>query len=129
MSDINSLVSGVINRIGADQIPETITGSPMIYEWLDDARIEVNTITCYNYTASNIPESYGPVLKNLAAAYTLSNMMGIGVDYDYKIGNFSVKKGSSGDPNSKQISFFLDRANLGIVSLGTCVPYNASFTG
>lgn len=125
MTSINDLVSGVINRI--NDIPSSITGSPMIYEWLNDARIDVGNIMCDTISESNVPEKYQSIIKNIGAAYTLGYMNGIGVDFDYSIGDFSVKKGSKEDPNSKQIQFFLDQAKNAMNNMCRDINYKATW--
>ena len=125
MTSINDLVSGVINRI--DSIPSSITGSPIIYELLNDARIDVQNILDVSIGESDVAEKYQPIIKNIGAAYTLSRMTGIGVDFDYSLGNFRVSKSSSGDPDAKQLQFFIDQANRSINGIGRTIPYKATF--
>jgi len=125
MVSINDLVSGTIHRI--DNIPSSITGSPMIYEFIDDARKDIQNITGDTIDANNVPEKYQTILKNLGAAYTLSRMTGIGVDFDYSLGTFRVIKGRRDDPNTKQMEFFLNQVNLSLKYVGTRIPFRATF--
>ncbi len=123
MTAINDLVSGVIHRI--DSVPTNITGSPVIWEYLDDARIDVGNIIGAAISNSSVDEKYQSILKNLAAAYTLARMNGVGVDYDYSLGNFRVSKGAGGS-NTQQIDFLLGQVNNSIKNLKT-IPFKATY--
>ena len=125
MTTINDLVSGVLNRI--DSIPSTITGSPMIWSLLDDARKDVQNITGDSISSGAVSEKYQSVISNLGAAYVLSRMTGIGVDFDYKLGNFSVSKGKAGNSNAQQLEFLVNQANLSMKFIGTKIPFKATF--
>ena len=126
MTSINDMVSGVINRI--DGIPVSVTGSPMIYEWLNDSRIQVNNYLSTSISEGSVPEAYQPVIKNLGAAYTLGYMYGVGVDFDYSIGDFSVKKGNSNNPVSNQLKFYLSQANMCLNNIRKDVEYKVTFS-
>lgn len=125
MTGVNDLVSGVIHKI--DGIPSSITGSPMIYEFLNDARIDVQNITGDTISESSVAESYQSIIKNLGAAYTISRMTGIGVDYNYSIGAFRIDKGSTNDPNSKQLEFFINMSNKSLKGLGKSLAWGVTF--
>jgi len=125
MTSINDLVSGVIIRI--DSIPSSITGSPIIWSLLDDARKDVQNITGDSISSGNVSEKYQSIITNLGAAYTLSRMTGVGVDFDYKLGNFSVSKGKGGNANAQQLEFFISQANLSLKFIGTRIPFKATF--
>jgi len=124
MTSVNDLVSGTINRI--DSIPANITGSPIMYEYLNDARIDVQNITGAGISESDVVEAYQSIIKNLGAAYTLSRMTGQGIDFNYKLGNFSVKKGKN-TASDGQIEFLISQVNRSLLFLGTKIPFKFTF--
>lgn len=126
MTAVNDLVSGIINRI--DEIPSDITGSPIIYEFANDARIDIQNITGETVSESDVPEKYQSILKNLGAAYTLSRMTGVGIDFDYSLGNFRVNKGKNNDMDTNQMEFFISQANMSLKGVGRSVPFKATWS-
>ena len=125
MTGINDLVSGVIYRI--DEIPSSITGSPVIYALIDDARKDVQNITGESISASSVPEKYQSILSNLGTVYTLSRMTGVGVDFSYKLGNFNIDKGKASDANASQMEFLISMANKSLNMIGVKIPFRATF--
>jgi len=116
MVNIGDMVSGVQRRI--NDIPSDVTGSPMIYEWCDDARIDIANYCRTSISATTIPEAFQPAIKNLASAYTLSYMTGVGVDFSYALGELKVNKGSGSDKNQTQLKFFVAQANRSMKMIG-----------
>lgn len=82
-----------------------------------------------NYTGdtistTDIPTKYQSVLTNLGCAYLHSAMAGVGVDFNARIGEFSVGKGGAGgtvDENRAQ--FYIDQANAELQSIGRKTRY------
>jgi len=116
MVNIGDMVSGVQRRI--NDIPSDITGSPMIYEWANDARIDIQNYCGASINASSITEKFQPAIKNLASAYVLSYMTGVGVDFSYGLGELRVNKGGGSDKNAKQLEFFVAQANRSMKMIG-----------
>lgn len=124
MTALINLVSGTMNRI--DELPSNITGSPIVYEFLDDSRIFVQNITGETISSDNVPEKYHAILKNLGALYILSRMTGIGVDFDYSLGSFKVKKGGSSNANRTQMEFLANQVNQSLLYLGRKIIFKAT---
>lgn len=124
MASVNTLVSGVINRIA--EIPSDITGSPIIYDLIDYARKDVENITGESISSTSIPNKFQNTLINLGTAYTLSRIAGTGFDYSYSLGAWRVVKGGNSSLDS-QVSFYLSLANLSLKHLSK-FPVGGTFT-
>ncbi len=126
MTSVNDLVSGVINRI--DGLPTaTITGSPVIWSYVNDARLFVQNITRLTISASSIDETFSQIITDLGAAYVVSRMTGVGVTFDYSLGNFKVNRGQRTLANTSQLDHFVSMANMSLKYLGTKIPFRATF--
>lgn len=91
-------------------------------QFAEEAAVDVGLYTGETIDTTNVAQKYQTILINLTAAYTLGYMAGIGVDFDYSLGEFRVGK-SGGDKQSNQIQFFLDQANWGIQQLGKKISW------
>ena len=101
-----------------EDIPETVDSGTNIKNWVEQGKIHVQNYTGDIITNSDVTEKYQAVLFNIGCAYTLSKMVGTGVDFDAKIGEFDVKKGTRETPQSRQAKMHIEFANNDLRNLG-----------
>lgn len=101
-----------------EDIPTTVDSGTNIYDWVNKARIFVQNYTGNSINEADVPERFQGVLWNLGCAYTLSKMIGTGVDFDAKLGEFDVKKGTRETPQGRQMKTHLTMANNDMKNIG-----------
>jgi len=82
-----------------------------------------------NYTgdttisSTNIPEKYQNILINLTTALVASRIHGIGAQFNWNLGDFSVNKGKGSSPEADQVEWFLKLARDELEFIGKDTPY------
>lgn len=70
-------------------------------------------------STTDIPTKYQPILTNLGCAYLHSEMASTGIDYDARIGEFSVRKGgATGNVSESRANWYVEQANMDLKNLG-----------
>jgi len=70
-------------------------------------------------STTEVPTKYQSVLTNLGIAYLHSEMANTGVDFDARIGEFSVRKGGiRGNVNEKRAEWYIKQVNSELISIG-----------
>lgn len=73
-------------------------------------------------TETNIEPKFQNILINLGCAYTLARMNEIGVNFDFNLEGFNVKK-SGKSAYHQDIDFYLEQANSALNNMGKKVNY------
>lgn len=116
MASTSDLGSEVYARI--QDVPSTISIGSIV----TTLGFIINDVTNYTGEAistSDVPSKYQNILINLGCAYVLCNKLGVGVDFDFQLGEFSVDRGNlSGNADSRSIEFFITQANNSMRYIG-----------
>ena len=80
----------VLNLI--DSVPNAVSGA--MPEYVDQARIFLNNVLRVSIGSNVITDAYHNMVINLTALKAISRIESIGVDFDWTLGQFSVRKGS-----------------------------------
>jgi len=113
----------IVGKIGSIvQIDSSISAGDLAI-MVENAKVHVENMTGQGVNLADIGSSFQGPLVNLGAAFALSKQTGIGVDFSYRIGNFQVDKGKANDPNSTQLQFLLEQANLQIATIGRPIRF------
>lgn len=87
-----------------DSPPDAVSG--LLANYADESVTRLNNMLGTSITGNNIGDQYANVLIHMTAAKALGRMTGVGADFSYTVGDFSVDKGG-GDANTKQLSYHL----------------------
>ena len=85
-------------------------------QYVDQARIFLNNVLRVSIGSNVITDAYHNVVVNLTAIKTLNRMEGVGADFDWTLGQFSVKKAGT-TTNSQQAKFIVDQLNAEMMGL------------
>jgi hypothetical protein len=105
-------------RNQVEDIPTTVDSGTNLRDMVDRGRKMVQNYTGDAVTSSNVSDTHHAVLFNLGCAYTLGKMIGTGVDFDVKLAEFDVKKGTRETPQSRQMKMHLDLVNQDLRNIG-----------
>ena len=115
------------NRV--DSVPSAISGTVMT-QFAEQSVYQLENWTGDSIGTTAFDQKYLPFLVEMTVAMTLSRMHGIGVDFNWQLGEFSVNKGQASNVESLQLQVALDNAKRELVSLGRKVgKVYASFYG
>jgi hypothetical protein len=97
-------------------VPTTLnTGS--ITNILNFEKIYLQNFTGETIDSAGVPEKYQNMLIHLGCAQILANKVGIGVDFDVQLGEFSISKGGAQNLDVNQLNFHLQMANMDLKNL------------
>jgi len=110
-----------------DDIPSSISGTPM--ERIAETIInDLENYTGETIGTTAIPNKYHNILVNLTCAYTLGRMAGIGVDFNFSLGEFSVNPAAgTGRTEFQHIQFFTQQANASLRTVGKNLLFGKAF--
>lgn len=119
-----AITSGdIVGKIGSIiEVPSSIGGGDIAI-MVETAKVHVENVTGQGINLADIGSSFQGPLVNLGAAFVLSKATGIGADFSYRIGNFEVDKGAGQSPQSAQIKFLLEQANMQIATIGRPIRF------
>lgn len=123
LMNTGSIAERAYNRI--DSVPAAISGTVM-QNYAEEATRLIENYTGTTIGTTSIGTSHQNILINLCSAYTLSRMIGIGVDFNYSLGDFSVNKGGKESPESKQVETWLNLATMELKLLGRKISFYKS---
>lgn len=109
MTTMWEVVSRVQNRV--KDIP-TEVGSAVIYQYVEDAVQDVQTIARVTIDSTSVGSSYMPAVTNLAAAYVCGYMSNVGVSYN--AGRMRIDKATEREGINQQLEYFMALANNSI---------------
>lgn len=119
--DTGSIREWITNTV--QDIPTTLSGGT-IGSLVHRALRIVQNWTGDTISTTDIPTKYQSVLTNLGCAYLHSAMASTGVDFDARIGEFSVSKGGrAGNVNADRANFYIEQANEELKSIGRKIRY------
>ena len=113
MTTLWEVVSRVQNRV--KDIPVEV-GSAVIYQYVEDATQDVQTIAGVTINSSSIGSSFVPAVTNLASACVCGYMSNVGVSYS--AGRMSINKATEANGINQQLEYFMQLANNAITMLG-----------
>lgn len=90
--NIGSVATRIFDLI--QDIPTDVSGSLPNIAYM--ALLEINNLLGESTGSQAIPDNRQSLVTNLTAAKTLSRISQIGVDFDWRLGEFSASKGSGG---------------------------------
>lgn len=99
-----------------DSVPSAISGTVMA-EFADQSRLLINNILRVSIGSNAFSDAYQNLAVNLTAFKTLSRMTGVGANYNWTLGQFSVNKGASSNTDELQAKMLLDQVNMEILGL------------
>lgn len=109
-----SISTFAYNRV--DGVPSAISGTVMAqYAELSVYQLENWTGDSIGTTA--IDQKYVPFLTEMTVAMTLGRMHGVGIDFNWSLGEFNVSKGSSSSTEVLQIDLALKNAERELSNL------------
>lgn len=109
MTTLWEVVSRVQNRV--KDIP-TEVGSAVIYQYVEDAVQDVQTIAGVTIDSTSVGSSYMPAVTNLAAAYVCGYMSNVGVSYS--AGRMRIDKDTEREGVNQQLEYFMQMTNNSI---------------
>jgi hypothetical protein len=113
MTTLWEVASRVQNRV--KDIP-TEVGSAVIYQYVEDAVQDVQTIADVSIDSTSVGSTFVPAVTNLAAAYVCGYMSNVGVSYS--AGRMSIDKATEREGINQQLEYFMQLANNSINMLG-----------
>ena len=99
-----------------DSVPDAVSGAMATYAEM--SRNKINAILGTSLGVSGISPSYQTPMIDLTASFALGRMASIGVDYNWKLGEFAVSKGASTSLEYQQIKFLIDDFNMCMKGIG-----------
>ncbi len=126
VANIGSIADFAYNRI--DGVTTAISGTVM-QQFATQAVYSVENWTGASITTTAIDQKYVPLLTELTVAMTLARMHGIGVDFNWALGEFSVQKGTGASTEALQVDLALKNAERELQSLGRPNRVYATFYG
>lgn len=123
--NIGSIVERIKGRV--ENIPSGTgeVGSGNYIDWFVEGTINdinSNEKIQSSITETNIEPKFQNILVNIGCAYTLAKMNGIGVNFDFDLEGFKVKK-SGKSPHHQDIDFYLKQANSTLDNMGKKINY------
>jgi hypothetical protein len=94
----------------------TEVGSAVIYQYVEDAVQDVQTIADVTIDTTSVGSSFVPAVTNLASAYVCGYMSNVGVSYS--AGRMSINKSTEATGINQQLDYFMQLANNSIQMLG-----------
>ena len=102
-----------------EDLPSTIDSGTHIENLVKRGLRTVQNWTGDTISTTNVPTKYQTVLTNLGIAYTLSQMAGTGVDFNARVGEFTVSKGGAGgNVNAERAGWYVEQVNEELRSIG-----------
>ena len=126
VANTGSIADFAWNRI--DGVPSAISGTVM-QQYAEESVYQIENHTNKTVGTTSIDQKYVPFLVEATVVKTLARMHGIGVDYDWKLGNFSVTRGKDSSSESLQIQAALQMMTKEYNSLGRGFPRYQTFYG
>ena len=118
MTNLNTGSIAVFVVDSIEDIPTSINSGTHIEDLVTRGLYTVQNWTG-DTISTTVQDKYKSVLTNLGIAYTLSQMAGTGVDFDARIGEFSVRKGGGkGNVNADRAGWYVDQVNEELKSIG-----------
>jgi|SRR3990167_5579916 len=122
--NVGSIADMAYNRI--DSVPSAVSGTVM------KQFAEVNVYRLESWTGNSIGttsigQTYLPFLVSMTVAETLARMHGVGADFNWSLGEFSVSKGKSAGPETLQVELALETAKNDLLMLPRKRVFGKSF--
>lgn len=114
VANVGSIADFAWNRI--DGVPSAISGTAMV-QYATTAIYNVENYVGLSIGTTAIDQSYVPLLVEFTVMMTLSRMHGIGVDYNWTLGEFSVQKGTGASDEELQINVAARNVELALRGL------------
>ena len=113
---LGSLAVASLDRI---QDPPSTVSNGSVQNYIEFTMEDIkNWFGETSISTTSVPPKYQNILVNLGAAYVMGRKMGVGVDFDFTLGEFRASRGAaSSSPDYQQLKFFVDQANMGLKSL------------
>lgn len=109
-----------------EDIPSTVDSGTNIQSWIEKGKIVVQNYTGDTISSSDVPEKYQSVLFNIGCVYTLSKMVGAGLNFNVSLGSFSASRKNVENP---QLKMHLDFLNSDLRNLGQSGAIYAKVNG
>lgn len=122
LRNTGSLAVMVVNSI--DNIPSSVNSGTNIQDWIELGALRVGNYTGNTPTISNVEDKYQPVLFDMGRMFALAKMAGVGVDFNFALGEFSVNKGQSSSSDIAQLDMVAQNVNIELKNLGKNIPFN-----
>lgn len=107
IANTGSISTFAYNRI--DGVPTAISGTVMT-QYAEQAVYQLENWTSLSIGTTSIDQSYVPFLVEMTVAMTLGRMHGVGIDFNWSLGEFNVSKGSASSTETLQIDLALKTA-------------------
>jgi len=124
--NVGSIAAYAYNRI--DGVPSTISGTPM-QQYAEQAVYQLENYTSNSIGTTAIDTKYAPFLIEMTTAMTLSRMHGIGVDFNWSLGEFSITRGQASSTELLQTDLALKNAQRELESLGKQINVYMTYYG
>lgn len=96
-------------------IPSSVDSGVNLQNWVEQASSQLTVLTDTTIDNANIPEQFKTILINMGCMYTLAKMLGTNVDYDMRLGEFSTVKSDKLSPEFRQLNFYINQINQGLI--------------
>lgn len=126
IANTGSIATYAYNRI--DSVPSTISGTAMA-QYAETAVYQLENWTKTSIGTTSIDQKYVPFLTEMTVAMTLARMHGVGVDFNYALGDFKVDRGSASSSEALQVDIALKTAQRELIAIGRPHKVYATFYG
>lgn len=105
-------------RNGIDNIPSSVDSGTHLNNLITRSIRFVENYTGQSISTTAIPTKYQGLLEDFGKALVHSQMAGVGIDFNVRLGNFSVEKGSSSNVDVGRANYFLGMVNAELKLIG-----------
>lgn len=126
IANTGSIADFAYNRV--DGVPAAISGTVM-QQFAEQNVYQLENHTGQSISTSSIDQKYVPFLTDMTVAMTLSRMHGIGVDFNWTLGDFKVSKGQSQSNEALQVDVALKNASMALRNLPKKHRFYQTFYG
>lgn len=110
---LGSIATQSLDRI---QDPPSTVSNGSVQSYIEFAMEDIkNWFGESSISTTAVPVKYQNILVNLGAAYVMGRKLGVGVDFDFSLGEFRASRGAAtNSPDAQQLRFFIEQINMGM---------------
>ena len=113
-------------RDSIDSVPTSVDSGTNIVDWINLGAQRAANYTGQTVSTDNVAAAFQPMLFDWGRVMVLSKMMGVGVDFNVSLGEFSVSK-SEASPEMTQLKISMDNVKMELLSIGKQIPFSTAF--